>query len=216
VKIFICISLTRQTTVRRQSPSEGVHSMPASRIRCDRAGCYPLKIFSSHFTNLKATYSFYCFLHGTLYTMHLFIFFSLAISALAQTSLGSRSSVIPRAKIAPLSSVIDLLGATSGSTALDALKSLHPVQPLRRAILNRRFLTHSSVNCIGSQYSESHINALFSFGGPNTTVNLCANAKISIFAPIQFTAKNQTLVTLEAPNDSTRALSGSSPVLIPN
>ena len=114
-------------------------------------------------------------------------------------------TIIPRVDIAPLSFVIDLIGATTGSIALDALKQSQTAQ--RRALLEGRFGGRSSVNCVGSNYTERHINSLFSHGGVNTTVNLCPGAKIKIYLSIQFSAAGQTLITLGAPTNSSRALS---------
>jgi hypothetical protein len=142
------------------------------------------------------------------------ILLSFVASTLAQTPSSTYSAplptftpntIIPRVDIAPLSFVIDLIGATTGSAALDALKQSQPVR--RRALSEGRFGGRPSVNCIGSNYTQRHINSLFSHGGVNTTFNLCPGATIKIYLSIQFSAAGQTLITLGAPTNSSRALS---------
>ncbi len=68
------------------------------------------------------------------------------------------------------------------------------------------FLIVSSVYtaCIPSG-DETTINNLFSTGGPNTVVSLCANGVFNLKHPVIFTDQNQELSTEGYPTDSTRA-----------
>ncbi|GAA6039224.1 hypothetical protein JCM8097_000478 [Rhodosporidiobolus ruineniae] len=62
-----------------------------------------------------------------------------------------------------------------------------------------------SKNCLDSSNNATVINSLFYYGGAGTTVYLCPGAKIDLEGPVFFYAANQTLTTLGAVLDSSRA-----------
>ncbi len=66
------------------------------------------------------------------------------------------------------------------------------------------FVSNAYTACIPSG-DETIINNLFSTGGPNTVVSLCANVVFNLKHPVVFTAQNQELSTEGYPIDSTRA-----------
>lgn len=60
-------------------------------------------------------------------------------------------------------------------------------------------ITSPSVTCLGSSANDSTISSLFYYGGPGTTVNLCAGARILLTNAVFFYFANQTLQTVGRP-----------------
>ncbi|KAM0790368.1 hypothetical protein ACM66B_003251 [Microbotryomycetes sp. NB124-2] len=128
---------------------------------------------------------------------------------------GPTPSFVPPADaiILPLAQVVILVGATTGSltsTLTDALNNLlkgtngvlgsitsgTPLCGLFQSCPPSNPPPPPTLpTCLNSTYTEQQINSLFSYGGANTTVYLCPGAILSLSAPIQFTAPNQTLTT---------------------
>lgn len=93
------------------------------------------------------------------------------------------------------------------SLTLDDAKDIEELQPRaskdETALKSRQ--APSTRNCLDSTATDQDINALYFYGGANTTVLLCPGARISLAAPIFFTAPDQVLSTLGNPQGDTRA-----------
>ncbi|KAK4047470.1 hypothetical protein OIV83_005382 [Microbotryomycetes sp. JL201] len=109
------------------------------------------------------------------------------IAILVGATTGSLTSTLATALANLLKTTTGLLGSITGGTPLCGLFGSCPPVPVPNP--------PTLPTCLNSSYTEQQINSLFSYGGANTTVFLCPRAVLSLSAPIQFTAPNQTLTT---------------------